>query len=190
MARVAAKMMTARGRTGGLNSLFGRAGGGLGRSNAMRGQFTRRPGLNPLARLAQGGDARLGEAIGRFGIVERQPGAFDPGAVPDLGGIDARPTMGTSTSPGEIPAPPGSGQAMVNQLPPGTNTDGLAQQWDENTRTYDPSQPYGVDPTRGIIPSGGVTEQSSGPRTGYVMWQGQMIPAGLYRALQASGELF
>jgi hypothetical protein len=40
-----------------------------------------------------------------------------------------------------------------------------------------------------IVPGYQAPNASSVP-PGYMMWQGQLIPAGLYRALQQSGELF
>lgn len=202
MAKVAAKMMQNQGRASGLGGLMGRAGGGLGKANAARGKFGR-PGMNPLARLALGGDAQLGRGIGQFGIVERQPGAFDPGAVPDLGGISALPSTGGGAlnnpqdvaplpgggSPGDPRFDPGAAQNDPNRQPGSLVSDFFTQaQSNPGTLGNVGGDFSSID--QYINSQAAAQQQPSGVPAGYMMWQGQLIPVGVYKALQASGELF
>jgi hypothetical protein len=198
MARAAQKMMLNRGRASGAAGLFARAGGGLGRQ--FSGFRPPRKDFSPLARLAQGGRGGVGAAIQDFGITERQPGAVDPGAVPDLGGI------GSILGSGQLPAGPSS-------VPFGGTTGNTAQ----DQALIGAEQKYGTpgSPTAlstatqqsmlgstpgaqlsDIVPGGSGTPrtfegggQQAAP-TGYVMWQGQLIPSGLFRSLQMTGELW
>lgn len=173
LARVAQKLLQNRGRSGGLAGLSGRAGGGLGRQNAARFRPLAQRNMGQFARLAPGGRDKMGLAIGRFGITERMPGAYDPAAsVPDLGGAPSDvpglgnggtvPLMGPNTLP-----QPGSGSQLVTD----PNNPDAGVRFEEGLPTY-------------------TTAPDGGDYSGYVMYQGQLIPIAVYKAMQASGDLF
>lgn len=176
-----------------------RAGGGLGQQNAARFRPLARNNMGALGRLAHGGRAEMGNAINRFGIVERLPGANDPGAIPDIGGISALGSIGggDAAAAGVFGGDaggivPGSAEAFAGQLENSGLTPEQQQQYGQQFAANNAQ--YGDN---GGIASGGFimadhpVDMGAGGRTdGYVYWQGQMIPVGLYKALQASGELF
>lgn len=188
LAQLAAKLMQNAGRSGGMARMSG-AGGGVARQNAARNRPLAQRNMGIFARLAPGGNPGLGNAIGRFGLVERMPGANDPGAVPGLGGINALdpqqavgggdgayapdpgiPSWQAGGSGGETLPQPGSGvQQVTNEAHPD-----YGAEFNNGLLTYD-SAPA----------AGGVNQQGA-----YVNWQGVQIPIGVYKALMATGELY
>lgn len=138
-----------------------RAGGGLGRA---RGYQSRLGFLAP-------GLLRLGQTNPAFNIddpflqAERQPGAYDPGAQ-DAG-------MGGAGMP---PQPPMINGYPVQENPNAPGTTGIGVQYDTN----DPNPPATTD----IIDPASLPSGPQGAPPGYVWYQGQLIPTGVYRAIQ------
>lgn len=177
LARVAQKLMQNSGRAGGLAGLSGRAGGGLGRQNSARFRPLAQRNMGQFARLAPGGNDAMGLAIGRFGITERMPGAYDPAAtVPDLGGRPSDlPGLGSgggapggaSGSPRSFTDPYGNVTRFSDSGEPGTD---LTTTPGGDTFTempqYTSSQP-----------------SPGGDYSGYIMYQGQLIPMSVYKAI-------
>lgn len=185
--RLAQKMMTNKARGAGVLQVA-RAGGGLGRQNAARFRPLAGRNMGQLSRTVGGGRGLLDEAIGRFGLTERQPGAFDPGGIPDLGGQ------------------PGQGQPGMGGIPQGAGGPGTSAAIDNLGDIYQEQQ---AGPSGGAIDYfqsiGGINGlggpdasqpvsggQQSGPPAppGYVNWQGQLIPIGVWKTMQQTGELF
>ena len=197
-AKVAAKMMQNKGRAAGLFGVA-RSGGGLGRQAQARFRPMAGRNMGALARLlggpGGGGRMDLEQAIGRFGVVERQPGANDPGAIPDLGGISGAPGAGVGIpglgpsggSLGGLPQAEGEQYNAIQQsqlgVTPGTT---LGQVMPQGYIPEGTARPGGAAPAGDLPRSGG----GGGAPTGYVMWQGQLIPSGLFRVMQQTGELF
>lgn len=169
LARVAQKLMQNSGRAGGLAGLSGRAGGGLGRQNSARFRPLAQRNMGQFARLAPGGNDAMGLAIGRFGITERMPGAYDPAAtVPDLGG---RPSDLPGLGNGGMP----QGLSTEQSLPqPGSGTQ----------QVTDPSNPdFGVKFEEGLPTYTSSQPSPGGDYSGYIMYQGQLIPMSVYKAI-------
>lgn len=162
LAQLAQKLATMQGRSAGMASLA-RAGGGLGRQNAARFRPLAQRNMGVLSRLSPFSDASLGQAIGRFGLVERQPGAYDAGA-------------GVTQGPPDVPDLGGS---------PTGNNDAGGITWGNDRRDYRPDGRY-LDTTV----QGGVTQlpQASAPQAGppgYVMYNGVPIPIAVWKTLQS-----
>lgn len=160
-----------------------RAGGGLGQQQAARFRPLARNNMGALARLALGGRADLGNAIGRFGITERQPGAFDPGAIPGIGGIDATGSLGNGGQGVPVGGQSGPAPSYAPNTSPDTQQSAAGGDPEAFAAMTGQSD---VDP----FPSSFQSGPSGGDYSGYVNWQGQLIPVGLFKALQASGELY
>lgn len=181
MQRMQANQQRASGLAG-----MNRAGGGLGNQQAARFRPLALRNLGALARIAPGqGRGPLGAAVSRFGIVQRMPGATDPGAIPDLGGVPA--DMGS-----QAPAPPvgvpGGGAPASNQFyqpsAPGDQYAGrdpgsvnAAQ-----TATGDPEAARFLSGQSDISPFSAQPSQTAA--NGYVMYQGTPIPLALFKAMQ------
>lgn len=183
MQRMQANQQRASGLAG-----MNRAGGGLGNQQAARFRPLALRNLGALARIAPGqGRGPLGAAVSRFGIVQRQPGAFDPGAIPDLGGVPA--TMGAEApvgAPGvSAPAagggnqfyqPQDSGDQYAGRDPGSVNT---AQQ---QAAGGDPEAARFLSGQSDISPFSAQPTQNAG--NGYVMYQGVPIPLAIFKAMQ------
>ncbi len=194
LAQVAAKLMANSQRAAGMASI-GRPGGGLGRQNAAKFRPLSMSGRGMFGGPGQGlGNGLDNFGIGRFGLVERQPGANDPGAIPGLGGISALDTLGGGgAGSGVGGAPQGGGGGIQAGTP-----DAYAGQLQNSGLTPEQQQQVGGQfaannatyGDNGGIASGGyiqadnpVNTGAGGNYGGYVNYQGMMIPAGLYKAL-------
>lgn len=179
LALVAAKLMANGQRAAGMANLS-RPGGGLGRQNAARFRPLSMSGRGMFGAPGQGSPGDFGQAIGRFGLVERQPGASDPGAIPGLGGIDATSTMGGGQGGG----PPANGIPGVSEI----SADPQIQANALNTEyAHQGGQQASVTPSgsvfEGGLPTWDAPAPTGGSTGGYVNYQGTMIPMGLYKAL-------
>lgn len=172
LARVAQKLMQNSGRASGLAGLSGRAGGGLGRQNSARFRPLAQRNMGQFARLAPGGNDAMGLAIGRFGITERMPGAYDPAAtVPDLGG---RPSDLPGLAGGPFPDNPSAPNLIGDRRT-------LPQPGSGSQQVTDPRNPdYGTRLEEGLPTYQSPTSADYG---GYIMYQGQLIPMSVYKAI-------
>lgn len=131
----------------------------------------------------------MAQAIGRFGVTERMPGAFDPGAIPDLGGVDATATTGVGAASG-VPSESGGDAGFFDggDALPGS---------DSGSQTAPPGHPdYGMEFENGLPTYTSTGPQQTGTQPGppappgYVSWQGQLIPIAVWKTMQSTGELF
>lgn len=187
MAKVAAKMMQNRGRSSGLVGAA-RAGGGLGKQNMAKFRPLAGRNMGALARLLGGGGglSNMEQAIGRFGITERQPGAMDPGAIPDIGGISG--SVGSEAAPGDFGVGLGPSGGQAAPLPQ-SNQPQLTPEQNSMVGST-PGATLGQVMPPGFIPNNTPRGGNGGAPIGYVMWQGQLIPSGVFRAMQQTGELY
>lgn len=188
------RMQANQSRAAGLASV-NRAGGGLGRQQVARFRPLAMRNVGILGRFGP----RPGKGVDPFGIVERLPGARDPGAVPGLGGVPA--DMGSQAAPGQggagvpAPAPGGGGGAGVPQVSEGA---GGVQQPAGTTVGPQGQQTYYVPGSNKLI--GGLSPEFdaindqimgqpttlSGP-SGYVNVGGVPVPLALWKALRLGG---
>lgn len=181
LAQVAAKLLANGQRAAGMANLA-RPGGGLGRQNAARYRPLTMSGRGMFNAPGPGGPGDFGQAIGRFGLVERQPGANDPGAIPGLGGIDATPSLGGGQ--GGPSGPPSAGSAGFGTPDPSQIAQAQARPGDPEAQRFAQGlsdvDPFNVQASQPApSPLGDINANS----TGYVNYQGTMIPVGLYKAL-------
>jgi hypothetical protein len=183
--KVAQKLMANAGRATGLGNLGGVPGGGLGRTNAARGGLAAR-NIGQLARMHPQGNPGLGQGIGRFGMVDRMPGAFDPSImpVPDLGGANGRDPQ--AATGGSMQQPEGSTPIWGGD-PSGTDQRSLGDA-QQSAAGGDPEAQQFVAGQTDVDPF--PRSFSGGGNPQYVTWQGKTIPFNVYKALQASGELY
>jgi hypothetical protein len=184
------RMQANQSRAAGLASV-NRAGGGLGRQQVARFRPLAMRNVGILGRFGP----RPGKGVDPFGIVERLPGARDPGAVPGLGGVPA--DMGSQAAPGRgvggqggagVPAPafaaPVSGQQTGNVGQDFQNqqqynqAQGQAQGGDPEAARFlaggSDVNPFGVQPTQNF-------------QSGYVNVGGVPVPLALFKALRLGG---
>ena len=179
LAQLKAKMaMTAK---AGVAGVANRSGGGLGRQNAARFRPLAKGNMGQLGRMAAGvGRPGFEQAISRFGLTERQPGAYDPGAQEDLG--DTGQGGGPQTPIGNDWRNPNVTLSEGPQY--WTSPDGGPQQM--------PGDPGGMQDASGVQQLPGVTSgatSAGGDYSGYVNWQGQWIPMSVYKAMMLTGDL-
>lgn len=185
MQRMQANQQRASGLAG-----MNRAGGGLGNQQAARFRPLALRNLGALARIAPGqGRGPLGPAVSRFGIVQRQPGASDPGAIPGLGGVPA--DMGSQAPAAPVGAPVqggggGGGNQFFAPTAPGDQYAGR----DPGSVNAAQQQAAGGDPEAARFVSGqsDISPFSAQPSqtaaNGYIMYQGTPIPLALFKAMQ------
>lgn len=176
-ARIATKMLQAASR----GSAFGQTGqapGGLGRQNAarFRPHFAGR-NMGMDARLMEGGSPEMANAIGLYGVVDRQPGANDPALGSPgspVGGSVPGQSQGASPAEGGVPSPTG-GPAGASGGSAGTSGGNRGLNMGIDGDLVNPIQPSAPQP--------------EGIPAGFAMYQGQLIPIGVLRAMQQTGEL-
>ena len=183
------RMQANASRSAGLATV-NRAGGGLGRQQTAR--------FRPLAMRNVGILGRFGPRPGRgvsdnFGIVERLPGARDPGAVPGLGGVPA--DMGSQVAPGRgvggqggvgVPAPPPFTPPVSGQQTGNIGNDFQNQQQvnvaQQQAAGGDPEADRFLQGGSDVNPFGVQPAQNFG--SGYVNVGGVPVPLTLFKALR------
>lgn len=169
---------SALGAVGGLGSLG--VGQGLGNQQRALLRPLAMANMGSLQRFYPGGRPDYGAAINHFGIVARQPGARDPGAIPDLGGAPA--SVGTTAPPG---GPTGTGTVV----PPGVGGGPAAPGYFQQQTSQDSSNntQAALNEHLSLVGQQGPAAATPAPApapTGYVNYQGTPIPLALFKAMQ------
>lgn len=183
--RLAQQLQANAARSSALGATAGAAnaagfGGGLGNQQRARFRPLAAANMGSLQRFFPGGRPDYGAAIGRFGIVQRQPGARDPGAIPDLGGAPA--TVG-STAPGGGITPPGVGGGPAPYVQPGVGGPDGAGAAIAAHGEGGSSLGGGVPGAPGVTPLPQITPDKNFG-AGYVNYQGVPVPLALFKAMQ------
>lgn len=183
------RMQANASRSAGLATV-NRAGGGLGRQQTARFRPLAMRNVGILGRFGP----RPGKGVDPFGIVERLPGARDPGAVPGLGGVPA--DMGSQVAPGQgvggqggagVPAPAPAFSAPVSGQQTGNVGQDFHNQQQVNQAQY---QAQGGDPEAARYLAGGSDVNPFGVQpaqnfgSGYVNVGGVPVPLTLFKALR------
>lgn len=173
-------LMRAAAKAQALGGYGNRAGGGLGKSRFQSRLGFKAPGLAAafLGLGLGGGQGELNNLDDPFMQAEVQPGAYDPGAQ------DAASDLQLRRDPAGPVRPVGQGggsgyQPGYGSLPAAVNA-GAANE--DGTSPYiQGAQQAGLLPGQQAGAAGGAAP------AGYVWYQGQLIPTGVWNAMQAQG---